>query len=77
MGAFSGGLFLAVGLVHLLPEAVANFEETYDDDDEHFPYANVIAIASFALILFIEKVVTDHHHDHGHDDHEHDHKVQD
>lgn len=71
MGAFSGGLFLAVGLVHLLPEAVDNFEETFDDNDEHFPYANVIAIASFALILFIEKVITDHHHDHGHEHDDH------
>ena len=71
MGAFSGGLFLAVGLVHLLPEAAANFEESYDkdDDSEHFPYAYVISIASFSLILFIEKIVTDHHH--SNDDHHH------
>jgi hypothetical protein len=25
--AFSGGLFIAVGIIHLLPEAVEKFEE--------------------------------------------------
>lgn len=29
--AFSGGLFLAVGMVHLLPEAEENFEEYYSE----------------------------------------------
>ncbi|CAK66732.1 unnamed protein product (macronuclear) [Paramecium tetraurelia] len=73
MGAFSGGLFLAVGLVHLLPEAAENFEQSFDDDEEHFPFAYAISIASFALILFIEKIITDHHHDHGHDEDLHHH----
>ncbi|CAD8111030.1 unnamed protein product [Paramecium primaurelia] len=73
MGAFSGGLFLAVGLVHLLPEAAENFEQSFDDDEEHFPFAYAISILSFALILFIEKIITDHHHDHGHDDDLHHH----
>lgn len=64
--AFSGGLFLAVGIIHLLPEAHENFEESYEDKEtEHFPWAFTISIMSFALILFIEKILTDHH-EHNH-----------
>jgi len=29
--AFSGGLFLCVGLLHLLPEANENFNEYYEE----------------------------------------------
>ena len=34
---FSGGLFLAIGLIHLLPEANENFEKFFwsiDDEEE-------------------------------------------
>lgn len=31
MGAFSGGLFLAVGLVHLLPEAAESFADSFEE----------------------------------------------
>lgn len=31
--SFSGGLFLAVGLLHLLPEAAENFEDYYTEKD--------------------------------------------
>lgn len=31
--AFSGGLFLAVGILHLLPEAAENFDNYYKDQD--------------------------------------------
>ena len=29
-GAFSGGLFLSIGLIHLLPESNENFEEYFE-----------------------------------------------
>lgn len=85
--AFAGGLFLSVGLLHLLPEANENIQASFqtssanddeeqsedgnddaNDDDEHFPWAFFITGCSFALILFIEKIATDHHHadEHGH-----------
>ncbi|EGR27854.1 zip zinc transporter family protein, putative [Ichthyophthirius multifiliis] len=64
--AFSGGLFLTVGLVHLLPEANEHFDKyfkeiNHGEDQENFPWAFVITLMSFSLILFIEKVATDHH----------------
>lgn len=31
--AFAGGLFLAVGLLHLLPEANENFENYYSSEE--------------------------------------------
>lgn len=72
---FSGGLFLCVGLLHLLPEANENFEDYFeekdaeahengvkhgDEEEEHFPWAFLITVLSFALILFIEKISTNH-----------------
>jgi len=32
--AFSGGLFLAVGILHLLPEAAENFDNYYKGEKE-------------------------------------------
>jgi solute carrier family 39 (zinc transporter), member 1/2/3 len=67
-GAFSGGLFLGIGLIHLLPESNESFENYYKENDpplnpdeeesEHFPWAFFIATLAFALILFIEKILT-------------------
>jgi zinc transporter 1/2/3 len=66
--AFSGGLFLAVALMHLLPEAGEKFNElkieNNQEDKETFPYPYLITICSFAGILFIEKIITNHKHLH-------------
>jgi zinc transporter 1/2/3 len=69
--AFSGGLFLSVGILHILPEASENFTDYFDDDKEHFPFAFFITVMSFALILYIEKIAVDHHHVHTEDNHNH------
>ncbi len=69
--AFSGGLFLSVGILHILPEASENFNDYYDDGKEHFPFAFFTTVMSFALILFIEKIAVDHHHSHSEDNHVH------
>ena len=66
--AFSGGLFLSVGLCHLLPEANEKFERSFEDEQDHYPFAYLITILSFALILFIEKIATDSHSHHDHHD---------
>jgi len=77
--AFSGGLFLSVGLCHLLPEAGEVFESYFsqeaehtetEGDHKHLPWANLLCFVSFALILFIEKVAFSshaHHFHHGDD----------
>ncbi|KAL4505217.1 hypothetical protein ABPG72_016284 [Tetrahymena utriculariae] len=69
--AFSGGLFLSIGLIHILPEAGTDFDNYYDSSEEHFPFQMFIAVISFSFVLFIEKVIGEkfahHHHHHHHD----------
>ncbi|CAD8181701.1 unnamed protein product [Paramecium octaurelia] len=65
-GAFSGGLFLSVGIIHLLPESMKQFHLNYKAQEiesfDEFPYACLITVLSFALILYIEKIAFIHDH---------------
>lgn len=63
--AFSGGLFLGIGLFHCLPEGAEMLENF-----SKAPIAFFCAFLSYALILFVEKVAFNSHsllHGHGHD----------
>ena len=60
--AFSGGLFLGIGLFHVLPESADKLEGF------SLPWAYFCAYLSYALILFVEKVAFNSHallHAHG------------
>ena len=60
--AFAGGLFLGIGLFHVLPEGAEKLE------DYSLPWAYFCAYLSYALILFVEKVAFNSHsllHGHG------------
>ena len=62
--AFAGGLFLGIGLFHVLPESNEMLEDLTDA-----PLAFFCAFLSYALILFVEKVSFNSHsllHDHDH-----------
>ena len=62
--AFSGGLFLGIGLFHVLPESAEMLEGLSEA-----PIAYFCAFLSYALILFVEKVAFNSHaliHGHGH-----------
>lgn len=64
--AFSGGLFLGIGLFHVLPESAEMLESLTE-----IPVAYFCAFLSYALILFVEKVAFNSHallHGHSHDD---------
>lgn len=64
--AFSGGLFLGIGLFHVLPESAEMLEQMSE-----MPVAYFCAFLSYALILFVEKVAFNSHallHGHDHDD---------
>ena len=73
--AFSGGLFMGIGLFHLLPEAGENFESYYATPEGQKsiifgqPLSYFIAFISYSLILFLEKVAFNSHaltaHTHG------------
>ena len=61
---FAGGLFIAIGLIHILPEARENLEGRNDNDlsgiahDHHyFPLSLFICLITFSLIMFLDKVV--------------------
>ena len=63
--AFSGGLFLGIGLFHVLPESAEMLEDLTDA-----PIAYFCSFFSYALILFVEKVAFNSHsllHGHGHE----------
>lgn len=59
---FAGGLFLAIGILHILPEAAEALSskdelKTLKGEDESYPWAYLICIMSFSFILLIDKVI--------------------
>lgn len=59
LNAFSGGVFLTVGLTHLLPH-VAEYEATADLDTDYPVGLGLVAIG-FILVLFVEQVLFNVH----------------
>ena len=63
---FAAGIFLLVGIVHLLPDAQEAFDESLSPDS--LPLAYVIAVGGYALMVFIENIMfPGHTHSHGPD----------
>lgn len=62
---FAGGLFIAIGLIHILPEAT----EALNGDDDHekvehgghdhgsFPWSYLLCLMSFSFVLLIDKII--------------------
>ena len=73
--AFSGGLFLAISLLHIMPEAEHNFNIALSagrhprirnelNQQWFLPYTQIIACATYTLVMLLDRVVMgDHHHD--------------
>ena len=57
--SFAGGLFLGIGLFHVLPDSAETLKNEYKDID--LPFAYFGAYISYALILFVEKVAFNSH----------------
>lgn len=59
---FAGGIFIGIGLFHLLPDASFDFEKYYKSKDGSssffygFPMSYFIAFLSYSFILYLEKV---------------------
>ena len=59
---FAGGIFIGIGLFHLLPDASFDFEQYYNSKEgstvffKGFPMSYFIAFLSYSLILYLEKV---------------------
>ena len=61
---FAGGLFIAIGLIHILPEAHEALEGASEEHDsslqhggEPFPLSYFICLMSFSFILLIDKII--------------------
>lgn len=56
---FSGGLFIAIGLIHVLPEAHENLEGKWEGNGkgDPFPWSYVLCLSSFSFILLVDKVI--------------------
>ncbi len=67
--SFSAGIFLGAGLIHMLPDAVKNYAQTVKSD---FPWAFFLCALGFLLLLFIENIFLDKHHNIQFNDSDHD-----
>ena len=54
--AFAAGVFLAAGLLHMLPDAHEGFQQFCD-----FPFAYLGCAMGFSIILFLERVLLSGH----------------
>ena len=70
INAGGGGIFLATGLLHILPEAVELFNGEVHGPHEHghkaeFPVPYTIALITFFVFLFFDRVIWVDGHAHG------------
>ncbi|OMJ85679.1 hypothetical protein SteCoe_12952 [Stentor coeruleus] len=71
---FAAGIFLLVGIVHLLRDSQEAFVEAIGED---LPIGYVVSLGGYTLILFIENVMFNHNHDMDeHDHHDHNHEIK-
>ncbi|CAI2372285.1 unnamed protein product [Moneuplotes crassus] len=73
--AFSGGVFIAIALMHILPETSSGYNEYMqspkelgqnadvdgEESGEPFPLPHTLAFVGYAFILLIDKVIFDTH----------------
>jgi len=59
--SFAAGVFLAIAIVHILPEEAANWAELNPDNPEPFPLPYFLMFCGYTLILIIDKVMFDTH----------------
>ena len=59
--AFAGGVFLAIALMHIMPEQIAAWDELKAEQgvDEPFPMAELLCLLGYTTILLIDKVMFD------------------
>ena len=67
MNAFSGGIFLTAGLVHILPNVVKVGEE--NEYGGEYPLSYTLVVLGYMLVFFIERVLF-HTHSHSEMDYE-------
>lgn len=53
--ALGGGIFLGIAFFHMLPDAQADLQQVYGNLS--YPYANLLCVLGFVILLFLEKVI--------------------
>lgn len=77
--AFSGGVFIAIGLMHIMPEQAEAWDKIAEEQgiENPFPLPYLLMVTGYTIILILDKVLFDAHavlHDDGGGDaHGHDH----
>lgn len=73
---FSGTLFLSIALLDIIPQAILNFDIYFDRESKHvqatsnlhtnsnLPLTMIIASFTFLIIMYIDKILIGHSHDH-------------
>jgi zinc transporter ZupT len=67
--SFASGVFIAIALVHILPEEADNWAGLHPDAENLFPLPYFLMFCGYTLILIIDKVMFDTHALFDHDDH--------
>ena len=69
--AFSGGVFLAISLMHIMPEQTESYSNVdINKDLQNFPMPYLLLVSGYTFILVIDRVLFDSHDilegNHGH-----------
>lgn len=59
--SFAGGIFLAIALLHVLPEEIEAWTAYCGDADRIFPLPEALAFAGYTIILILDKILFDTH----------------
>jgi zinc transporter ZupT len=70
--SFAAGVFIAIALIHILPEAMETWDGIAKNPDHIFPLPTVLVVTGYTLILVLDKVLFDTHALFSHDDHDDD-----
>jgi len=76
---FSGSLFLSIALIDIMPEAIDSFDIYFSENASsitssssmhqsgNLPLTMIIATVTYMIIMFIDKILIGHSHDHSYD----------
>ena len=66
--SFASGVFIAIAIVHILPEEAGNWASLNPETEDPFPLPYFLMFCGYCIILIIDKVMFDTHSLFEHDD---------